>query len=195
LSPRTRATGTFVYNEGQTADRVWFVKKGTVLLSRESTIRGGESVAWAVRRPGNFVGIEALVKKRYADTARAVTDVTLCGAERPEFDTWLGASDSPARAILRVVLDTHANDAPRRASSDGNAVRRTALWVLEESPRAGMTSLPRCHVAQLLGMLPETFSRALAVLAERGAIELTRRDIRIRDVDALESLVCVDEQA
>lgn len=189
LSGRPRPAGTYVYIEGQVADRVWFVKRGNLILIRESGDgSSGEGVAWGVRRPGSFLGIECLTQERYLDTAKAITDVILCSALRDDFDRWLGAPGSSARVVLDLVLRTQCNDHPRRASCDGNAVCRTARWLLEEPMATADGQLPRRYVAQLLGMLPETFSRALATLASHGAIEVTRKRIQILDRNCLEAL-------
>jgi CRP-like cAMP-binding protein len=64
-------------------------------------------------------------------------------------------------------------------------VARVAAWLLDAAP-GEMGALPRHVVAELLGMQPETLSRALAALAEAGAIEVTRRRIDVRDHAALE---------
>ena len=45
--------------------------------------------------------------------------------------------------------------------------------------------LPRRILADLLGMRPETFSRALTALSERGAIAVTRTTLRIADQETL----------
>jgi hypothetical protein len=43
----------------------------------------------------------------------------------------------------------------------------------------------------MLGMAPETLSRALAELSRRKAIHLTRRTIRVRELTALEAAASV----
>jgi len=194
LSHRARPAGTFLYVQGQTADRVWFVKRGALILSREVAGDGSkESVTWAVRRSGDFVGVEALTQKRYADSAKLLRESVLCGSDLRNFETWLHGSGGSAESVLRCVISTHARDVPRRAGSDGNAIQRAAAWVLEEGGQPNATTLPRHHVAQMLGMLPETFSRALASLASRGAIELTRRSVSIRNLELLESVANHDD--
>lgn len=184
MSDRPRAAGTFLYSEGETVDKVWFVKQGTVVLSREADDRRGRGVAWAIRRAGTLLGVEGLVRRTYLDSARAVTDVTLCSASREEIEAWVDAREPAARALLDLVLRAQAHDFPRRARSEGNAVKRVARWLLDEGPESA-AGIPRTVLAELLGMLPETLSRALAALVARGALETTRRSIRIAGVEAL----------
>lgn len=182
MSDRPRPAGTFLYSEGETVDRMWFVKQGTVVLSREADDRRGRGVAWAIRGAHTLLGAEGLVRLTYLDSARAVTEVILCSASRDEIKAWIDACEPAARALLDLVLLGHALDSPRRASSEGNAVERVARWLLEGPVSPGV---PRTVIAELLGMLPETLSRALAALAASGAIETTRRSIRIAGVEAL----------
>ena len=97
-----------------------------------------------------------------------------------------GAVSAPANAVLECVLLALSGDSPRRAGADGSARQRVAGWLLDQ-PRKQGPGLPRNVVADLLGMLPETLSRALASLAEGGAITVTRRRVEVRDVAALEA--------
>lgn len=183
---RTLRAGDIVFSHGEAADRVWFVRGGTVVLARASDgADPGRLRAHAVRFPGSFVGLEVLVSPVYLDTATAATDVSLCGAERGGVDAWLGARGTPARTALEVTLRADALDRPREAPSDGSAVGRLARWLLHAVPSGASTGVPRNVIADLLGMRAETLSRALAELARRGAIELTRTTLRILDEGAL----------
>jgi CRP/FNR family transcriptional regulator len=188
---RRRPAGASLYVAGEPAERVWFVKHGALLLSRDADDGGGAGVAWAVRRAGSLVGVEALVRGTYLDSARALTDVTVCVATREDMDAWLRTRGPAARAVLECVLLALCADAPRRAGADGNARRRVAGWLLEQPREPGAAStagLPRQVVAGLLGMLPETLSRALGSLAKEGVVAVTRRRVEIRDVAALEAI-------
>ena len=185
LVDRKRRAGAYLYVEGSAAEKVWFVKQGSVVLSREGDERGGEGIAWTVRGAGAMLGAEALVRPTYVDSARAVTDTTVCTASREAMSQWMGSREGAARTVLDLVLLAQSVDAPRRSGSDGSAVRRVAAFLLED-PRGTSPDLPRRVIAGLLGMLPETLSRALKVLADRGVIETTRRSLRIVDRDALE---------
>ena len=55
----------------------------------------------------------------------------------------------------------------------------------DDAPGGQAPPIPRRVVAGLLGMQPETFSRALASLAAAGAVSVTRKSIRVADFDAL----------
>lgn len=187
MAERGRAAGAWLYVEGEAVDRIWFVKLGTVVLSRVADDRSGRAVAWALRRPGMLLGVEGLVRPTYVDSARAATQVTLCSAPRDEMKAWLDTRRNAARALLDLVLLAQIGDSPRRGSSEGNARKRVAQWLLEEGPEEAL-GVTRTVIAELLGMLPETLSRALASLAAMGAIETSRRSIQVTDVQRIQEV-------
>lgn len=190
---RQRSAGAVLYLAGEAAERIMFVKRGAVTLARDVDHARGEGVTWTVRRPGSVLGAEALVRATYLDSARAVTDVIVCVAQLEEVDAWMRTREGAGRALLECVLSTQCADAPRRASSEGSARQRVASWLLEQA-RDPAAALPRQVVAALLGMLPETLSRALASLASRGLIEVTRKSVRVIDVAALEGVAAGAER-
>ncbi|WP_428261598.1 Crp/Fnr family transcriptional regulator [Haliangium sp.] len=164
---------------------MWFVKQGTVVLTRKRADSRGERVR-TVRFAGGFVGIEALVTSRYIDSARVTSNAVLCRATYEGFERWLGPPTSPARIALEASVRAMVADLPPRAAADGSAAQRVADWLVHESPQT--LHLPRRVVADLLGMRPETLSRALASLAQRGAIEVSRTSLEVVDGEALETI-------
>jgi CRP/FNR family transcriptional regulator len=179
---RSHAAGTRLYVEGEVARTVWFVKRGTVLLSRRGC--DGDERPRAVRGVGNFIGLEAAVQPCYADSARTTEATVLCGIVKGDLDRWLGPRDAPARVALEQQLFSECRDTPRTTRAHGTARQRIARLLLDDvAPH-----IERQDLAQLLGMVPETLSRALAALRDAGAIELTRRTIKVRSRQRLESL-------
>lgn len=184
---RGRQAGQYIYLEGEPADMVWFIRRGTVVLSRTGG-DGDVDSAHAVRGEGAMLGLEGLIGADHVDSARAVTDVRLCGAPRDTVDAWLGPANGPARTLLTQTISSGVQQPPRAASPDGRAVHRVARWILEQS-HAGETPLvPRGVLANLLGMVPETLSRALTQLAKAGTITRTRSSLRIKDEPRLREL-------
>ena len=181
---RKRNAGTTLFVAGTIADTVFFVKHGSVALSRGSTEKQGEGAPYAIRRAGSLIGLEAIVQPYYLDSARAVTDVTVCLTSKPQMLAWLQEMGT-ARVVLDCVMQTACSDNPSRATTDGSAPQRVARWLLDSSKQK---RLPRSIMAGLLGMKPETLSRALASLAKTGSIALTRTRIDVRDAARLEAI-------
>lgn len=181
LVDRKRRADETIFLEGDTVSSVWFVKRGTVVLSRA----GADDVEHphAVRGPGTFIGLEALVRATYADTARTTEPSVLCGIGRTALDAWFGPRGTPARMALEVTLETECATSPRAAAADGTSVQRVARWLLDRGDVDH--HVPRTVMASLLGMVPETLSRALARLGHAGAIHVGRRHVAIRDRAAL----------
>jgi CRP-like cAMP-binding protein len=169
-----------LYLEGDDADGAWFVKRGTVALYR-SRCGDTEATVRAVRFAGSFIGLESLVRPTYADTARAVGEITVCGISREGLDHWIGPPSSPARTALELTLREENTDRLSGTAGHGSAISRVADWLAREGPCGVALELPRQIVADLLGMRPETLSRAIAALRDRGAITANRTHITIVD--------------
>jgi CRP-like cAMP-binding protein len=114
LLPRQASAGEVIYREGDPTTFGWYIISGTVVLSRRDHQGTRE------RPPGSFLGLETLVAETYLDTARTLTEVTLCGGPRDAFESWLGNPASAARIALDACLRSACADAgvsPDRASA------------------------------------------------------------------------------
>jgi CRP-like cAMP-binding protein len=81
---------------------------GLVIVLSRSAGHAGAMIAWAVRRPGSFVGLEAILEPTYRDTATCVSPVLAGSVSRETMDTLL---DVNARPVLEQVLATSAGAA------------------------------------------------------------------------------------
>lgn len=186
MTPRTFDAGVTLAMEGADAERIWYVQHGSLALFREGREQDGAGIPWAVRRVGSLVGEEGLVQGAYADTAVTLTPVTLCVASRDSFARWIEQVGADASmAVMGLVIQSRCAEGPRPTAAAGSAVQRVAQWLADESRGGTAPKIQRRVVAGLLGMLPETFSRALARLVALGAIETTRKEIRVLDPKAL----------
>jgi len=186
--PRKRAAGAVLHVAGEGVERVAFIKSGAVLVTRSVDEEGVEGTPWAVRRAGSFLGLEGLVGTHHLDSARALTDVTLCSAALDTVVAWIDARRRAAHVLLDSVLRSGTRERPLRGNADGTAPRRAASWLLENADRRLPGVTPRRVMAGLLGMRPETLSRALRTLAERGVIRHGRATIEILDRARLRSI-------
>ena len=64
-------------------------------------------------------------------------------------------------------------------------MQRVATWILDQHQREQTTEVPRKVIAELLGMRPETLSRALHSLCDEGLIEVSRRSLYAVDPGGL----------
>jgi CRP-like cAMP-binding protein len=188
---QTRPAGSILLHQGETPRTVWLVLEGTVLLSSFDT--NGDETLCALRGPGSLIGSEAIRGAPVDYEAWTLTDASLCALGADAFDAWLGAARSPGRAIAELVLDELIRDREERIALTGSAVARVARFLVEDlRRRGGALDVEQKVLARMLGMRPETLSRALARLRDVGALAEGRR-IRVLDAHRLEQLC--DEEA
>lgn len=154
----------------------------------------GREVILSVLSDGDFFGEMSLIddEPRSAHVI-AMRDSRLLVLRRDDFQQQLQQVPSIALKVLKVMVQRL-----RRADAkigglvllDVNGrVARLLLDLAEESGGPKITRKLTHHtIAQMIGSSRETVSRAMRELVERGLIDVTRREITIKDRAGLSSL-------
>jgi len=189
--------GGVLFRQGQPAERFFFLHEGLVKLYRLSP-EGDEKII-EIMRPGEtfaeavmFMGAQG----RYPVNAEAVNESrvyafdqkTFLGMLRDSNDATFGLLGSMSRRLHMLVNQIESLTLQ-------NATYRLVAYLLEEIPRDVKTSpevqltTPKSVIASRLAIQPETLSRILAKLRQKGLIEVHGNHITVRDVQALRNLV------
>lgn len=178
--------------EDDPGDALYIVSTGqvkVVLIGED-----GREVILSVLGDGDFFGEMSLIddEPRSAHVI-AMKDSQLLVLRRDDFQARLEEQPKIALKLLRVLVQRL-----RRADEkigglvllDVNGrVAQLLLDLAEESGGPRITRRLTHHtIAQMIGSSRETVSRAMRELVERGAIEVSRREITIKQADALRSL-------
>ena len=176
--------------EDDPGDALYVVKDGqvkVVLIGED-----GREVILSVLGPGEFFGEMALIddEPRSAHVI-AMDDSALLVLRREDFQGLLAETPAIALSMLRE-LTRRLRRVDEKVGSlvllDVNG--RVASLLLELSQEAGGDRITRrlTHhtIAQMIGSSRETVSRTMRELVDKGFIEVSRRDIVIRDRAALE---------
>jgi CRP-like cAMP-binding protein len=177
--------------EDDPGDALFVVKKGqvkVVLIGED-----GREVILSVLGEGDFFGEMALIddEPRSAHVI-AMNDSTLLVLRREDFQGLLMQTPGIALAMLRE-LTRRLRRVDEKVGSlvllDVNGrVARLLLDLAEEAGGERITRRLTHHtIAQMIGSSRETVSRTMRELVEKGMIEVSRRDIVIRDRAGLES--------
>lgn len=192
--PTILTPGQAVYQQGDLTAPLVVVHQGTVKLTRIS-VDGRERVL-QVMEPGDFAGESTLLGGGRPDhSAIAVTKATLCVFQPQDFANLLAAHPRISYLMLIEMNRRLAGAQDRLTQVQSQEVSgRVAGYLLElegkSSPDGISVELPlsKKDVASLLGTTPESFSRALASLAEADLIIPSGpRRITLVDVDGLAS--------
>jgi CRP-like cAMP-binding protein len=163
------AAGTQLLRQGEVPACVWYVRRGLVLVS--SVTRDGDETECGLRGPGALVGIEALAQRPTGYEAWALSELEACRVDSPSFRSWFGDVDTPAGVTALLALDESERRRQERVVLSGRADERVARFLLEHH-RQDQRVLPieQKILARMLGMKPETMSRALSRLRRAGAL-------------------------
>jgi CRP-like cAMP-binding protein len=192
LREREYPKNSVILFEDDPGDALYIVSAGqvkVVLIGED-----GREVILSVLDDGDFFGEMSLIddEPRSAHVI-AMKDSQLLVLRRDDFQVQLQAHPQIALKLLRVLVQ-RLRRADEKIGSlvllDVNGrVARLLLDLSEESGGPKITRRLTHHtIAQMIGSSRETVSRAMRELVERGCIEVSRRDITIRQADALRTM-------
>jgi len=191
---RSFRSGSTLFHEGDTTDRVVVVLSGQVKVSYFT--EDGKEVVLAIRGPGELLGeLSALDRQPHSATATAIGTVETLVLSSNDFRAFL--ADHPRVALfLLEVLSRRLRDADvkRIEFSAYDSVGRVARRLVELAERFGeevgdgvriTLSLSQEELAGWTGSSREAASKALQILRRRGWVETHRRGVTVLDLEAL----------
>jgi CRP-like cAMP-binding protein len=185
FTPDQKEAGALVIARGERHANVFFVREGVVAIGPRDPLHAQLSL----RGPRSVFGLESLTDAPAPSDVWAVTPSRLCSVPAEAFRAWLGPEDSPGRAVIELLARDLLHRRAEASFHVGDGTPRLArlLLALEEgdAPR-----VPKRVLARVLGMRPETVSRCLRRLAEAGAVDPRR--VQVRDRALLTRLARVD---
>ncbi len=190
-SAQTVAAGEVIFRRGQHANCVWHLDSGRVGLGLLDGDRLDHQLG-QVHGPSWMDVDSGLLRQASLVDAVAQSDVVL---QRIELDEFLRAVEQLAPGARTLVRDMalaqrrHSELAVSRLVKDAQS--RCAEWLVRHlqpvAPGEGVVALTqrKCAIAAQLGIAPETFSRVLRQLRERGLISGNGRTLKVLEPKAL----------
>lgn len=185
LRPQTFEQGTLLLRQGEVPPRIHLIKRGTVSLSAVAS--NGAEASFRLRGPRTLVGLEALQGQAAREEVRALDRVHTCAAPVSALTAWIGGPRTPARMMLGLALQGFEASGDDRALWQGDATVRVARLLSAWSRSDARPRLGHHLMARALDMRPETFSRCLLRLEERGLIR-RGQPLEVLDADGLRAL-------
>jgi CRP-like cAMP-binding protein len=170
------------------------IVKGTVKLYKTGPRQ--EQLVIRVLGPGELLGFRPILAgEPYSASAEALDTTTVCSLTRDTFLDLLRKSTRLSLQIMRkLAVELRVSEEQALAMSQLSVKQRVARFLLNLRDVAGGPGetgarldilLTRTEMAQMIGATPETLSRTLRALADDKAINVTRQEIFIGNIDKL----------
>jgi len=189
-APMSFARNAEIYGEGEPADYLYKVIRGTVRTYK--VLSDGRRQIGAFYMPGDVFGLE--MGDEHAFSAEAITEAKVLVVKRGALVALAERDSDVARQLWALTGRELSRVQDHIMLLIKTAQERVAGFLLEMAERAssdGAVELPmsRQDIADYLGLTIETVSRTLTTLENAAAIELpTSRRIVLRNRSALSRL-------
>ena len=182
--------GTVFFHPGESGDKLYILKEGTVVLYRLTP--EGKRIVVGTVRPGTVFGELALAGLTMRDSfAEAQEDSLVCEARRRDVEQL--SRDHPSVGFrLLEVLGRRVLELEQRIEeiAYGSVHARVAAvlirWAGRRDGRWLVTGFTHEDLADTAAAARQTVSSTLRELEERGLIRLGRRRIELLDYDGLQ---------
>lgn len=181
--------GEFIYQPQEESNSLYIVHKGLVRIYR-LTENGKEQLVRFLG-PGDFTGEMALFRASvHVSFAEAARDTAVCMITKDELQSLLAAYPAISLKIMEEFSNRLEQSERQTTIVATEKVEiRLAMFLVElMEDESNIVTLPMAKkdLASFLGTTPETVSRKLGSLEDRGLIrQLSNKKIEIIDADAL----------
>lgn len=192
---KTYPVGTYIFEQGGTPSRLFLLLEGQVQICKDFT-SGKRDVLYLVEA-GNVFGEIFLFgdKKHYWYDAVAVTDVTVMEMPWDFFYHFCSNACNHHKQLTQNMLEILSENNFKitrklHIVSTSSLRERIAIWLIDSMDEKGNVELKmnREQLADFLGVARPSLSRELMRMQADGLVEVSRKNIKIKDVEAVELL-------
>lgn len=194
---KTLQKGDYLFRQGDPVNSIFVVRFG-VLKSYLTDSEGVEQIV-GFNFPGELVGMDSLEERRHTTSTEVLQDSSVCVLSWHDFNELSEHCQHFHTQMLNIVsrelIHTHELI---KVLSQKSVEQKLAYFLLMVSQKMCVQgysknefnlSMARGDIANFLGIAAaETISRELSELQQRKIIEVNRRHIRIKSMDALKSI-------
>lgn len=189
--------GDHLFRQGNRFDALYAVRAGCVKSYIDT--ENGEEQVLGFHLPGALVGMDAIYRGLHQCSATALDTSMVCRLPFSELSDMTREIPNLQRQLFRLMSRDLENS--YSLSGQHTVEERLAGFLLGFGDRMrarGFSSnhfvlpMSRQDIASYLRLAPETISRALSRFAEESLIEISRRDIRLKNRLVLEGLCSHD---
>ncbi len=193
---QTVLKGENLFRAGQSFNGLYAIKSGS--FKSYSFLEGGLEQVVGFHFPGELLGLEAVSSARYANSARALEDSSVCELNFDELELMQDDFHQFQEQLIlllsnQVLLEQRQSGLSIRQSAE----ERLAAFIiglstrLEERQLAASEfrlTMSRQDIASYLGLAIETVSRILKLFQKRGLIEVQSKQIKLIDMPGLREI-------
>ena len=186
---RSYQKGEYIYRPGDTSDTLYIVNGGLVRIFRMT--ESGKEQLVRFLKPGDFTGELALFNSTTHESfAEAIKDTTICMVQKKDLQGLLSKYPAISLKIMEEFSSRLEQSEKQTTMVATEKVESRLALFLAELMEVGnpVITLPmtKKDLASYLGTTPETVSRKLGELEDKGLIQqISNKKIKIPDVDEL----------
>ena len=165
----------------------------------------GDAQVLGFHLPGEIIGFDAIEKNTHACSAKALDTSSVCEVPYDRLEELSTAMPSLQHQMYRLLSKVISHDNEMLFVLAGkNADERLAAFLINISGRLRKRGLcatdfdlcmPRCDIANYLGLSAQTVSRRFTHLQKKGLLKIARKHVHLLDIPALEAMVAATPAA
>jgi CRP/FNR family transcriptional regulator len=193
--------GSILFNEGDSADRFFCIRSGTIRVYRESQSLSGREQTFSLRNPGDWVGCrDVILGDVYNHTAICVGDVFACIIPKSLLET-LGSDLHFQQELLKQIA-TNWKESENQVFSLGTKQIHSKLaefllaFYKSNSEKSEITlCITREVIASIIGTTTESVIRALSDFKAREWIDIDKNKIIFKNLESLSGIAEIDRKS
>lgn len=186
--------GNLIYNEGDHSNKIFLILKGVVKSHKMD--ENGKELITTLHKADSFLGFTSFQENMpYQESATAVDLVEMAGISKNELKEILSKNQLVSLELMNVLSD-HLSDVKEQLlqMAYSSVRKKTAQTIIQfaealnKSPEE-IIKISRNDLASVAGIATESLIRTLSEFKKRELIEIEGRNIRILDLDGLQSVI------